>query len=228
VLRQKHVDTDRLRSATLRALALRRAPLSARRARCRTGPGRRAASDAAQDREPPAALAAVAAAGMVTPARPGPTRDRRAPRPVSAGRPARVQAPVMVGAAPCRHDAAPPPRSDRRALRPARRPGLPRPAPPMTSLPLSVLPHPLPALCTVAPGLRSRFGVRDRIDNPTLKGCWSAGVWATATTRSTTPCDAVACDLRLTPVVPDPYTPARKFIPATDGDRSPSPGACCP
>ncbi|HEV7495566.1 polysaccharide deacetylase family protein [Baekduia sp.] len=36
----------------------------------------------------------------------------------------------------------------------------------MTGLQLSVLTHPLPALCTVAPGLRSRFGVRDRISDP--------------------------------------------------------------
>lgn len=33
----------------------------------------------------------------------------------------------------------------------------------MTGLPLSVLRHPLPALCTVAPGLRPRLGVRDHI-----------------------------------------------------------------
>jgi peptidoglycan/xylan/chitin deacetylase (PgdA/CDA1 family) len=36
----------------------------------------------------------------------------------------------------------------------------------MTGFPLSVLTHPLPALCTVAPGLRSRLGVRDRISDP--------------------------------------------------------------
>jgi peptidoglycan/xylan/chitin deacetylase (PgdA/CDA1 family) len=36
----------------------------------------------------------------------------------------------------------------------------------MTGLSLSVLAHPLPALCTVAPGLRPRLGVRDRIDDP--------------------------------------------------------------
>jgi hypothetical protein len=36
----------------------------------------------------------------------------------------------------------------------------------MTGLPLSILTHPLPALCAVAPGLRSRLGVRDRLDDP--------------------------------------------------------------
>ncbi len=36
----------------------------------------------------------------------------------------------------------------------------------MTSLSLSVLTHPLPALCTVAPSLRPRLGVRDHIDDP--------------------------------------------------------------
>jgi hypothetical protein len=33
----------------------------------------------------------------------------------------------------------------------------------MTGLSLSVLTHPLPALCTVAPGLRPRLGVRDHM-----------------------------------------------------------------
>jgi hypothetical protein len=36
----------------------------------------------------------------------------------------------------------------------------------MTNLPLSVLTHPLPALCTEAPGLRPRLGVRDHIADP--------------------------------------------------------------
>jgi peptidoglycan/xylan/chitin deacetylase (PgdA/CDA1 family) len=36
----------------------------------------------------------------------------------------------------------------------------------MTGLSLSVLTHPLPALCAVAPSLRPRLGVRDRIDDP--------------------------------------------------------------
>jgi peptidoglycan/xylan/chitin deacetylase (PgdA/CDA1 family) len=36
----------------------------------------------------------------------------------------------------------------------------------MTALSLSMLTHPLPALCAVAPGLRPRLGVRDRIDEP--------------------------------------------------------------
>ena len=36
----------------------------------------------------------------------------------------------------------------------------------MSNLPLSVLTHPLPALCTVAPGLRPRLGVRDHIADP--------------------------------------------------------------
>lgn len=36
----------------------------------------------------------------------------------------------------------------------------------MTGLTLSVFTHPVPALCTFAPGLRPRLGVRDRLDDP--------------------------------------------------------------
>src|SRR5690349_21271702 len=79
---------------------------------------------------------------------------------------AAVQAPVMLRAAPCGDDVVPPSRPGRPAPRPPRRLGLSPAAPPMTSLPLNVLKHPLPALCTVAPALRPRLGVRDRIDDP--------------------------------------------------------------
>ena len=39
----------------------------------------------------------------------------------------------------------------------------------MSGLALAALAHPLPALCTFAPALRPRLGVRDRLDDP---GAW--------------------------------------------------------
>jgi hypothetical protein len=63
-----------------------------------------------------------------------------------------------------------------------------------------------------------------RSPSPTSRSCSSSA--RSPRWRST--CAAAACDLRLTPVVPDPYTPVPKSIPATDGASAPSPGACCP